>query len=168
MKQGRGRRALFVALACALSGLLAYQFVPRDETRIADLLEQLCSRLNQTRDAASLERLRQTLPGALDPQVRIRIVELDEEWAGLTQVSTRADELLAGAPLSFALNSVQIQAADGHARVNADLLVTVSGSGEQRRDLRRTSILLRKASAGWRIERVEIDPVADSEPEPRP
>lgn len=155
-------------LACGAGGLLAYQFVPRDETRVAGVLERLCSQLNQTRDEASLGRLRETLPSALEPQIRLRIAELDEELSGLAQVSARAEGLLSGAPLTFALNSVQVQLTPGRARVTADLLVTVSGSGEQRRDLRRTRVLLRKDSEAWRIERVEIDPVAPSEPEPRP
>jgi hypothetical protein len=157
-----------LALAGLGLGLLGYQLVPRDETRIAAVLEQLCSRLNQTRDDASLERLRQAFPGALDPQVRLRIVELDEELSGLARVSARADGLLRGAPLSFALNSVQIQVTSDRARVDTDLLVTVSGSGEQRRELRRTRILLHKTNGAWFVERVEIDPIAPSELEPRP
>ncbi len=154
--------------ACLALGVLAYQLVPRDETRIAAVLEQLCSRVNQTRDEASLERLRRALPGALDSQVRLRIVELDEQLSGLSEVSTRATELLGGAPLTFALNSLQIQVAGERARVDMDLLLTVSGSGEQRRDLRRTRVALRKSNGAWLVERAEIDPVAPSEPEPRP
>ena len=155
-------------MACLGLGLLAYQLVPRDETRIAAVLAQLCSQLNQTRDEASLARLRQALPAALEPEAQLRLVELNEELAGLPELSSRASELLNGAPLTFALNSVQIQITGDRARVDTDLLITVSGSGEQRRDLRRTRILLRKTSAAWLIERVEIDPVAPSEPEPRP
>jgi hypothetical protein len=148
--------------------LLAYQLVPRDETRIAAVLEHLCSQLNQTRDEASLGRLRQALPGALESEIRIRIVELDEQLTGLPEVSARAEQLLQGAPLTFAVNSVQIQITGARARVDADLQVTVSGSSEQRRDLRRTRVELQHANGAWLIARVEIDPVAPSEPEPRP
>ncbi len=52
--------------------------------------------------------------------------------------------------------------------MDADLLLTVSGSGEQRRDLRRTRVLLRKTDAAWRIERVEIDAGCAVRAEPRP
>ena len=162
------RRALITVLACGAGGLLAYQLLPRDEARVASILERLCSQLNQTRDEASLGRLREALPSALAPQIRLRIAELDEELSGLAQVSARAEGLLDGAPLTFALNSVQVQLTPGRARVDADLLVTVSGSGEQRRDVRRTRALLRKDPDAWRIERVDIEPVAPSEPEPRP
>jgi hypothetical protein len=166
--QSLARRPLVLALACLGLGLLVYQLVPRDETRIAAVLERLCSQLNQTRDEASLARLRQALPAALDSQIRLRIVELNEQLAGLPEVSARAEELLQGAPLTFALNSVQIQITGARARVDADLLVTVSGSGEQRRDLRRTRVELRRANGAWLVERMDIDPVAPSEPEPRP
>ena len=142
--------------------------MPRDETRVAGILEGLCIQLNQTRDERSLTRLRQGLPLVLDPDVRLRIVELDDELAGLPLVSERSRQLLDGAPLSFALNSEHIRITGDRAQVDVDLLVTVSGSGEQRRDLRRTRVALRKQSDVWRIERVEIEPVAPSEPEPRP
>jgi len=54
------------------------------------------------------------------------------------------------------------------ARVDADLSVTVRGSGEQRRELRRTRVRLRKPSSRWQIENVEVDPVEFAEPEARP
>lgn len=162
------RRPLVLALAGLGFALLGYQFVPHDETRIAGVLERLCSQLNQTRDEASLRRLRQALPAALEPQIRLRIVELDEQLAGLPDVSARAQELLQGAPLTFALKDAQIQISGARARADADLLVTVSGSGEQRRDLRRTHVELQRANGAWLVERIEIEPVAPSEPEPRP
>ena len=135
---------------------------------MARVLDTLCSQLNRTRDEASLGRLREALPALLRPQIQLRIAELDEELSGLAQVSARAEGLLGGAPLTFALSSVQVQQTPGGARVDLDLLVTVSGSGEQRRDVRRTRVLLRKDADAWRIERVDVEAVAPSEPEPRP
>jgi hypothetical protein len=163
-----GRRPLLLTLACLALGLLAYELVPRDETRIASLLERLCTQLNQTRDLASLARLRAALPSALEPQVALRLVELELELEGLPSVQARAADLLSGAPLTVALSSVETHLSGNHARVDADLLVTLSGSGEQRRDLRRTRVFLRKHGASWQIERLEVDPVAPSEPEARP
>jgi hypothetical protein len=145
-----------------------YQLIPRDDTRIVAVLQMLCTRLNQTRDEASLEQLRLGLQGALEPRIQLRIAELNEELIGLPQVATRAEALLSGAPLTFALSAVQVQTTGDRARVDCDLLVTVSGSGEQRRDLRPTRILLRQAKGAWLIERIEVDRVAPSEPEPRP
>jgi ketosteroid isomerase-like protein len=157
-----------LALACLGLGLFAYRLVPREERRIAAVLEQVCSRLNQTRDEASLDRLRRALPAVLDAQIQLHVVELGDEIAGLPEASSRAAELVSGAPLTFALSSEQIQVTGDRARVDLDLLVTVSGSGEQRRDLRRTRVLLRKSQGAWLVERVEIEPVAPSEPEARP
>jgi hypothetical protein len=54
------------------------------------------------------------------------------------------------------------------ARVDLDLILTVRGSGEQSRDLRHTHVRLAKSAAGWRIEAVEINAVAPSQPEARP
>ncbi len=44
------------------------------------------------------------------------MVELDEDLQGSGQVSERAVGLLSGAPLTVALNSVQIQMTPGRAR----------------------------------------------------
>lgn len=162
------RRPVVLAVAGLGLGLLAYQLVPRDEARIAARLDQLCSSMNQTRDAASLQRLRQGLPGILDPEVQLRVVELNEELSGLSQVTLRAEELLSGAPLTFALSAVKVQITAERARVDLDLLVTISGSGEQRRDLRRTRVFLRHKDATWLIEQIVVEPIAPSEPEPRP
>jgi hypothetical protein len=54
------------------------------------------------------------------------------------------------------------------ARVNANLIVTERGSGEQHRDLRLTEVRLRKSREVWQIEAVRVDPVRPAEPEARP
>jgi hypothetical protein len=152
-------------LACALIG---YELMPRDDTRISALLDELCARLTQTRDTESLANLRQFLPSALLPQVSVHAAELGQDLDGTAEVSARAGDLLAGPPLSFALNSVEIKVSGRLARVEAELLVSVRGGGEQRREVRRSRVRLAKHEAGWQIEAVEVDPIAPSEPEARP
>ena len=164
-----GRRPLVISAACLGLGLLAYQFLPRDETRITSLLEELCGRLNQTRDQESLVRLQQRLAVLLSPHVELDINELGQRLLGVRAVSERAADLLTGAPLTFALSSVEIHLTGRHlARVDADLLATVRGGGEQRRELRRTRLRLVKPDKEWQIEAVEIAAVLPSEPEARP
>lgn len=142
--------------------------MPRDETRINALLDELCTQLNQTKDESSLASLRQFLASALLPQISVRAAELEQELQGIEEVSARAHDLLDGPPLSFALSNVEVRVGGGLARVEADLVLSVRGGGEQRRDLRHTRVRLAKRDGNWRIEAVEVDPIAPSEPEARP
>jgi hypothetical protein len=153
------------AVACAVIG---YQLLPRDESRIGAVLDETCARLTQTRDAESLAELQRFLTGAALPHVRLRAPELGEEIDGVEALSARAHGLLEIAPLSFALNSVEIRVSGSLARVEAELLISVRGGGEQRREVRHTRVRLAKREERWRIEAVEVAPIAPSEPEARP
>jgi hypothetical protein len=163
-----GRRPLVIAVALFACAIVGYQLMPRDETRISALLDELCTRLNQTKDESSLASLRQFLALALLPQISVRAVEFAQDLSGLDEVSARAHDLLEGPPLSFALNNVEVRVSGQLARVDADLVLSVRGGAEQRRDLRRTRVRLAKRERGWQVEAVEVDPVAPSEPEARP
>ena len=161
------RRLPMIAAGLAI-GVAIYELVPRDETRISRLLSEACSQVNQVHDAASLQRLRHFLRAALRPGVEVHLAEFEQELQGEAAVSARAEQLLSGAPLSVALSSSQIHLSGRLARVDADLVVTVRGSGEQRRDLRPTRIRLVKVGEAWQIEAIDIEAVAPSEPEARP
>ena len=150
------------------AGIVGYGLLPRDETRIAQLLNALCAQLNQTRDEASLAQLQRFMRGALRPEVELHATELVQDLAGIDAVSAQARELLSLPPLTFAWSSMAVHLSGRLARVDADLLVTVRGSGEQHRDLRRTRVRLAKIDSAWQIEAVEIEAVAPSEPEARP
>src|SRR5450631_3970556 len=165
---GLGRRP-FVIAALALGLLLVgYELLPEDERQIAGMLSDLCAKLNQAHDESGLAQLQQALHGALLPNASVRVTELGIDVQGADEITARAREQLGrGLPLSFALNSLEVHRSGRLARVDVDLLVTIRGSGEQSRDLRHTHIRLAKAAA-WRIEAVDIDPVAASEPEARP
>jgi len=163
-----GRRPLVIAGALFACAIVGYQLMPRDETRINALLDELCTQLNQTKDESSLASLRQFLASALLPQISVRAAELEQELQGIEEVSARAHDLLDGPPLSFALSNVEVRVGGGLARVEADLVLSVRGGGEQRRDLRHTRVRLAKRDGNWRIEAVEVDPIAPSEPEARP
>jgi hypothetical protein len=154
-----------IAFSCALIG---YELMPRDEKRIGALLDELCGRLSQTKDESSLAALRQFLQASLLPQISVHAVELGQDFQGLEEVSARAQDLLTGPPLSFGLNSVEIKISGQLARVEAELLVSVRGGGEQRREVRHTRVRLAKHTDAWQIEAVEVDPIAFSEPEARP
>jgi len=104
----------------------------------------------------------------LSLHVELDIDELEQRLLGVRAVSERAADLLTGAPLTFALSSVEIHLTGHLARVDADLLVTVRGGGEQRRELRRTRLRLVKPDTEWQLEAVEIAAVLPSEPEARP
>ncbi len=161
-----GRRTLLVALA--LAGVVGYELVPRDEGRIMSLLNDLCVKLNQTRDAASLAALQSGLRASLVPEVTVQVVELGQDLSGVAAVSERSAELLGIAPLSFSLVDAEVHVSGALARVNANLIVTERGSGEQHRDLRLTEVRLRKSGKDWRVEAVRVDPVRPAEPEARP
>ncbi|HET7541225.1 MAG TPA: hypothetical protein VFK05_15210 [Polyangiaceae bacterium] len=163
-----GRRALVISVIAFSCALIGYQLWPRDESRIGALLDELCGRLSQTKDQDSLAALRQFLTAALLPQISVRAPELGQDLQGVEEVSARAQDLLMGPPLSFALNSVEIKISGHLARVEAELLVSVRGGGEQRREVRRTRVRLAKHGESWQIEAVEVDPIAFSEPEARP
>lgn len=163
-----GRRPLVIAMVVFSCALIGYELVPRDETRIRAVLDELCAHLNQTKDANSLAILRQFLSTAVLPQISLRAPELGQDLQGADEVSARAQDLLEGAPLSFALNSVEIKVSDRLARVEAELLLAVRGGGEQRRQVRRTRVRLAKHADRWQIEAVEVEPIAPSEPEARP
>jgi hypothetical protein len=166
---GLGRRPLLVAVALLAASLVGYELLPNDERRITRLLNELCVKLNQARDEAELGDLERALSLALLPNASVRVSELGLELQGVSEVNERMHELLAsGVPLSFALNSVEVHLSGQLARVDLDLLVTTRGSGEQSRDLRHTHVRLAKSAPGWRIEAVEIDALAPSEPEARP
>jgi ketosteroid isomerase-like protein len=161
-----GRRSLVVALA--LGGLLAYELVPREDRRILGVLNDLCAKLNQTRDEASLAELQAWLRASLVDEVSVRSAELGQDLSGLAAVTGRARDLLAAPPLSFALADSEVHVSGGLARVTANLLVTERGSGEQHRDLRLTEVRLRKSGKIWRVEAVSVEPVRPAEPEARP
>ncbi|HYQ47062.1 MAG TPA: hypothetical protein VER11_34065 [Polyangiaceae bacterium] len=163
-----GRRPLVIAVAVLSCAIIGYELIPRDETRISALLDELCAQLNRTRDPATLASLRQFLATAQLPQSSVRVQELGLELQGADEVSARARDLLDGPPLTFALNSVEIKISDRLARVEAELLVSVRGGGEQRREVRRSRARLAKHADHWQIEAIEVDPIAPSEPEARP
>ena len=157
-----------IAVAAVSCAVVGYQLIPRDESRIGGLLDEMCARLTRTRDESSLAALRQFLQTASLPQVSLRAPELGEELEGVEALSTRAHALLDTAPLSFALNSVEVKVSGTLARVEAELLVSVRGGGEQRREVRHTRVRLAKHDERWQIEAVEVDPIAPAEPEARP
>jgi len=161
-----GRRSLVVVLA--LGGLLGYELVPRDDRRILGVLNDLCAKLNQTRDEASLAELQAALRVSLVDGVSVRSPELGQDLSGLAAVTERARDLLAVPPLSFALVDSELHVSGDLARVTANLLVSERGSGEQHRDLRLTEVRLRKSGPAWRVEAVSVDPVRPAEPEARP
>ena len=164
-----GRRHRIAGIAILGLGLIGLQFWPRDETRITSLLQGLCAELNETRDVATLAQLRQALDSALLPNASVRVTELDLAAEGRAEVEQRAGQLLSnGVPLSFALSSIEVHVSGKLARADMDLLLMPRGSGEQRRDVRRTRVRLNESSGAWRIEAVDIDAVAESEPEARP
>jgi hypothetical protein len=163
-----GRRPVVIGAVCFALGLLGYQFLPRDETHITSLLTELGTRLNQTRDPASLARLQEFLRRALTPAASIRIDELAQDVQGREAIADHARVLLDGLPLSFALSSVEVHLSGRLARVDADLTVSVSGSAEQRRELRRTRVRLSKAADAWQIEAIEVEPIAPAQMEARP
>ncbi|MEI9936756.1 MAG: hypothetical protein WDO69_05985 [Pseudomonadota bacterium] len=163
-----GRRPLVIAVALLVCATVGYELLPRDESRISALLDELCARLNQTKDEKSLAALRQFLALALLPQISVHAPELAQDLQGSDEVSARAQDLLEGPPLSFALSSVVIRVSGRLARVEAELQLSVRGGGEQRREVRRTRVRLAKHEDDWQIEAVEVDPVAPSEPEARP
>lgn len=163
-----GRRHWFAFLVTGLV-LVVVQLWPHEEARITNLLQGLCAQLNQTRDPATLAQLRHTLSSALLPNASVRVTELNEDAEGRAEIEQRAEQLLSrGVPLSFALSGVEVHLSGKLARADFDLLVTPHGSGEQRRELRRTRVRLVQSSGQWRIEAVEVDPVAESPPEARP
>jgi hypothetical protein len=166
---GLGRRPLVIAVAALGLGLASYELWPQDERRIASVLNDLCAKFNQTHDEAGLAELKGSLDSALLPNATVRVAELGLELSGPDSVVQRMRELLeSGIPLSFALNGLEVHLSGRLARVDVDLLVTTRGSGEQSRDLRHSHVRLAKSAAGWRIEAVDVDPVASSEPEARP
>ena len=166
MAQIFGRRTLLVGLA--LAGVVGYELVPRDERRVMSVVNDLCVKLNQTRDAASLAALQSVLRALLLPEVTVQVAELGQDLSGIDAVSERSAALLGSAPLSFSLVDTEVQISGALARVNANLIVTERGSGEQHRDLRLTEVRLRKSGTDWRIEAIRVDPVRPAAPEARP
>ena len=162
------RRSLLIAFTLLACGILTYELWPSDEAHISSLLGELCTQLNQTRDEPSLSRLRLFLRGALRPEVEVHVPELGQDLLGVEAVLQRAEDLSSPPPLSFAWSSVAIHPSGKLARVDADLVVTVRGSGEQHRDLRPTHVRLVKIGQAWQIEAVDVAPVPSAEPEARP
>jgi hypothetical protein len=163
-----GRRPLVIAVVLLACALVGYELMPRDETRIRALLDEACAQLNQTKDDSSLASLQRFLTTALLPQISVQAAELGQELQGREEALARARDLLVGPPLSFALSSVEVKVSGRLARVEAELLISVRGGGEQRREVRRTRARLAKRADSWQIEAVEVDPIAPSEPEARP
>ena len=163
-----GRRPLVITVALLGCALLGYELLPNDDKRIRARLEELCARLNQTKDASSLSSLQEYLASALLAQVSVHAPELGQDLEGVAEVSARAHDLLDGPPLSFALSSVEVKTSERLARVEAELLVSVRGGGEQRREVRHSRVRLAKRGSSWQIEAVEVDPIVPSEPEERP
>lgn len=155
-------------LALAVLGVGAYELVPRDDRRITSVLNELCAKLNETRDPGTLGALRASLRTSLTPQVSVQAAELGSDLVGRDAVVERAGDLLAGPPLTFSLVDSEVHVSGALARVSANLIVTERGSGEQHRDLRLTEVRLRKVEQAWRIESVRVEPVRPAEPEARP
>ena len=157
-------------MTAVVAALVGYELWPRDETRIASLLSDLCAQFNEVHDPGSLARLKDSLSTALLPNASARVSELGIDAEGREQITryVAGGLLSAGAPLSFSLSNVEVHVSGHLARVDLDVLVMPYGSGEQRRDLRHTRVRLSKVEGHWRIEAVEIDGVAESQPEARP
>ena len=162
------RRRFVIAALCLGAGLVGYELWPKDETRITMLVNALCTQLNHTRDPASLARTRQFLLASLLPGASLRIAEQGLEIEGAEQIADHAPSLLAGPPLTLALSSVEVRISGRLARVDADLTVSVSGSAEQRRELRRTQLRLSKPNDKWLVEDIEVAPLAPAQMEARP
>ena len=160
------RRSVLVAGAAL--GLIGYGLWPREERRILSLLGELCAELNQTRSSAGLTILQAKVQRAFLTDAVIHAPELGADLYGPDAIARRASDLLEVAPLSFALSDAEVRVSGGLARVTANLIVVVRGSGEQQRDLRFTEVRLKKLAGQWRIERVTVDPVRPFEPEARP
>jgi hypothetical protein len=160
------RRVWLVALFALV--LLGYELMPREAGRVTSLLGELCAKANQTRDAATLADLQASLRGALTPELVAHAPELGPDLIGRDEVIARSRDLLTGAPLSFALTDVEAHVTGNWARVDASLIVSVSGSSEQHRDLRPLEVRFRKAAKGWQIEAVDLEPLRPAEPEARP
>jgi hypothetical protein len=165
---GLGRRPLLIAVACLGLGLVGYELWPKDEARITTLVNALCAQLNHTRDPESLARTRQLLLASLLPGASLRIAEQGLEIDGAEQIADHAPSLLDGPPLTFALSSIEVSVSERLARVDADLTVSVSGSAEQRRELRRTQLRLSKPKDTWLIEDIDVAPIAPAQMEARP
>lgn len=163
-----GRRTFSLAVVTVAAAVVVYELGSRDERAIAALLNALCSELNRTREPASLGRLRAFLAPRLLPSAELHVAELELRLEGASAVLDGAQALLSGPPLSFTLSTVQTRVSGRHAQVVADLVVVISGSGEQHRDLRPTRIELAKQSDAWKIELVDVAGVAPDQPEPRP
>jgi hypothetical protein len=148
--------------------LLGYALLPREEGRLTSLLGELCTKANQTRDAATLADLQAALRGALTSEFVAHTPELGPDMVGPEQVIARSRDLLTGAPLSLALTDVEAHVTGNLARVDASLIASVRGSSEQHRDLRALEVRFRKSANGWQIEALDLEPLRPAEPEARP
>jgi hypothetical protein len=155
-------------LLIATGVLLALRFRPTDEKRITSLLNDLCAELNQTRDTETLTRLEADVHAVVDPHVIVHAPEFGQDFHEQSSLDHWSSELLTSVPLSFSLVDLNVQVKERTAHVSANLLATVRGSGEQRRDLRPTEVDLEKSAGKWRIVRVFMDPVRAAPPEARP
>jgi hypothetical protein len=157
-----------LAVAVLVIGLLGYGLMPREEQRLTTLLNELCVKANQTRDAATLADLDAALRSELTPSFVARAPELGQDLLGLNDVILHCRDLLTGVPLSFALTDIEVHVSGELARIDANLIVSPRGSSEQHRDLRATQVRFHKVGKAWRIEAIDVDPVRPSQPEARP
>lgn len=160
------RRVWTIALLVLV--LVGYELMPREEGRVTNLLGELCTKANQTRDAATLADLQALLRSALTSNFVAHAPELGQGVLGPAEVIVRSRDLLSGAPLSFALTDVEARVTGNVARVGASLLVSVRGSSEQHRDLRPIEVRFHKSAKGWQLEAVDLEPLRPAEPEARP
>jgi len=145
-----------------------YSVWPREDRKVLSLLDDLCEKLNQVRDARSLGTFEQALGAAVTPNFGLRVSELGDTTRDLAETRELTHQLLTLPPRAFSLVDAEAHVEGSLARVRADLLISERGSSEQHRDLRPARIQLHRSNGAWLIESIVIEPTAPERPEARP
>ncbi len=154
----------FTLIGLSALATLAVLFYPTDEKRVKEAAEAIATAANG--DTAELSRALETYAS---PDVSISVADLpgavigrDAVVAAVRQASTL------GQKAQFHFEAVEVSVEGQHARINADLIMSVRPEVPELRRPRHSVAIFEKSGDHFRLVSAEIGPERRDQPEARP
>jgi hypothetical protein len=162
MLASRTKRLLVIALAAATAlGLLLY---PTDEKRVRKAAEALVTAANE-----SEVDLARALDQYAVPDVSVIVSDYAEPLQGRAAlVNAAARARMAGQRLRFRMETVEISVEGSHARLNADMVASLSFGLRELKQARHGVALFEKRDGRFQLVSAEVGGERHDQPEARP
>jgi hypothetical protein len=162
MLASRTKRLVVIALALALGlGLLLY---PTDEKRVREVAEAIVKAANE-----SEVDLARALEQHAVPDVSVILSDYPEPLQGRNSLVNAAGRArVAGQRLRFRMETVEISVEGNHARLNADLVASLSFGLRELKQARHGVAMFEKIDGRFQLVSAEVGSERHDQPEARP